>query len=119
MTHTLYLSRFAAILLVPVLVLMIVYLVVFGRALQQDENHLGVALALPRLMLGADAVPIDKAKFLSKDASHFVKAMERLGFVYTDQEGAGYIFQKNGRTYMSGSRMYSSHYMIFTYPGKF
>lgn len=113
------LSKFAVVVLVPVLVLVIAYLVVFGRALQQDENHLGVALALPRLMLGSDAVPIDKAKFLSKDASHFVKAMERQGFVYTDQEGAGYEFQKNGRTYMSISRMYSSHFMIFSYPGKF
>lgn len=92
------------------------YLLIFGRALSQDENHLGIALALPKLISGADAVRIDNEKYLTKDSDSLVKAMEEQGFVFLEQMGAGYFFEKNGKRYLSTSRMYSSHFMVFTIP---
>ena len=92
------------------------YLAVFGRALKQQENHLGIFFALPKVIFSSGVVKIDDEKYLAKDVASFIKEMERRGFVYTDQMGSGYFFQKKGDTYISTSQMYSSHFMVFTYP---
>jgi len=112
------LSKYKVIALIfgIILLLCFTYLLIFGRALSQDENHLGIALALPKLMLGADAVKIDNEKYLTNNSDSLVKAMENQGFVFLEQMGAGYFFEKNGDRYLSTSRMYSSHFMIFTIP---
>jgi hypothetical protein len=112
------LSKYKVIALIfgIILLLCFTYLLIFGRALSQDENHLGIALALPKLILGADAVKIDNEKYLTKNSDSLVKAMENQGFAYLEQMGAGYFFEKNGERYLSTSRMYSSHFMVFTVP---
>ncbi len=96
--------------------LCLIYLVIFGQALKQPENHIGIALALPKVILNSEAVRIDNETYLVKDISSFITAMEQLGFIYVEQLGSGHIFRKDGDNYFSVSRMYSSHFMVFTYP---
>lgn len=99
-----------------ILLFCFVYLLIFGRALNQEENHLGIALALPKLILGADAVKIDDEKYLTKNSDSLVKAMENQGFIFLEQMGSGYFFEKDGNKYILTSKMYSSHFMVFTVP---
>ena len=99
-----------------ILLLAIIYLVIFGRALSQPENHLAITLALPKVILSSEAVRIDDKTYLAKDSSSFIKAMERQEFTFVEQMGSGYFFKKNGDNYISVSRMYSSHFMVFTIP---
>jgi len=112
------LSKYKVIALIfgIILLLCFTYLLIFGRALNQEENHLGIALALPKLILGANAVKIDNEKYLTKNSASLVKAMEEQGFVFLEQMGAGYFFEKDGKSYLSTSRMYSSRFMVFTIP---
>ena len=99
-----------------ILLLCFAYLLIFCRALNQEENHLGIALALPKLILGEDAVKIDNEKYLTNNSDSLVKAMEGQGFVFLEQMGSGYFFEKDGKSYLSTSKMYSSRFMVFTIP---
>ena len=97
--------------------IVILYLLIFGRALTQDENHKGILLALPKVILSSKAVPIDEKTYLARDLDSFVRAMEQKGFEHVDTEGSAHLFTtKDGRNYVSISRMYSSHFMLFSYP---
>jgi len=99
-----------------ILLLCFTYFLIFSQALSQEENHLGIALALPKLILGTDAVKIDNEKYLTKNSDSLIKAMENQGFVFLEQMGAGYFFEKDGERYLSTGRMYSSHFMVFSIP---
>jgi len=103
---------------IAVLFLFVAYLAVFGRALRQEEDHIGIALALPRAIFNSEAVRVNNETYLSKDTSSFIETMEQQGFVYVEQMGAGHFFRKDGNDYISLSRMYSSHFMVFTHPIK-
>lgn len=92
------------------------YLAVFGRALKQDENHFNIFLALPRVIMNSEAVSIGDGKYLAKDIDSFTKAVEQEGFTYSEQMGSALIFEKGGLNYFSKEEMYSSRFMIFTYP---
>ena len=92
------------------------YLAVFGRALKQSENHFNIFLALPQVAFNSDVVAIGDNKYLAKDIDSFKKAMEREGFVYSEQMDSAFIFDKGDSKYFSQAEMYSSHFMIFTYP---
>ena len=92
------------------------YLAVFGRALGQRENHVGVAWALPRAVFGSQAVRVDDKTYLAKNPVFFIKEMEGRGFGYVEQMGAGYFFEKDGAGYISIGRMYSSQFMLFDEP---
>jgi hypothetical protein len=94
----------------------IAYLVVFGRALSQQENHVGIVLALPKAVFSEGVVSIDEKTGLAKNSASFIEEMEGQGFIYVEQLGSGYFFHKDGNRYFSSSRMYSSHFMVFTYP---
>ena len=89
---------------------------IFGRALSQPENHLGIALALPEVIFSDKAVLIDNETYLTRDIPSFIKEMKKHGFTHVEQLGSGHIFTKDRKNYFSNSRMYSSHFMIFTYP---
>jgi hypothetical protein len=93
-----------------------IYLAVFGRALGQRESHIGIALALPRVIWGSHAVRVDDKTYLARDSVSFVKEMESRGFKFVEQMGAGYLFEKDGAGYMSIGRMYSSQFMLFSKP---
>lgn len=101
-----------------ILIFVIAYLAVFGRALSQKENHIGIVFALPKVILGSGVARIDDKTYLSKNSISFVQVMEKQGFTYTEQLGAGYFFEKDGNSYLSIGKMYSSHFMVFTYPTK-
>jgi hypothetical protein len=92
------------------------YFAIFGRALNQDENYLGIALVLPKVILTSEAVRIDDQKYLTKNQDSFIELMEQQGFNFVEQMGSGYFFEKNGSSYISTSKMYSSHFMVFTSP---
>ena len=104
------------IFLVLITVFTLGYLVVFGRALTQEENHFGIVLALPKVILSSNAVQVDDKTYLTKNNNFFIKEMEKQGFSYKEHMGAGYVFEKNGETFMSVRKMYSSYFMVFTYP---
>jgi hypothetical protein len=95
---------------------MLSYLTIFGRALNQNENHLCIALALPKVILSSEAININDETYLAKNDESFIETMERQGFSFVDQMGSGYFFEKDGNRYISTGRMYSSHFMTFTYP---
>jgi hypothetical protein len=101
-----------------ILLLGFIYIIIFGRALGQSENHGRIVLILPKVIFTSKAVQIDDKTYLAKNISSFVKAMEEEGFIHVEQLGAGHIFRKNGNTFISISRMYSSYFVVFTYPKK-
>lgn len=96
--------------------LVLIYLIVFGRALGQQEDHLAIAIALPKVILSSEPARIDEQTYLTKDTSSFIRLMENQGFTHIDQLGSGHVFEKDGKRYTSASRKYSSHLMIFTFP---
>lgn len=106
-------SKIFIIIIFVVIFIAVSYFAVFGRALNQDENHIGIIFALPQLVFNSGAARIDNEKYLAKDVSSFIKAMEQEGFIFVEQMGSGYFFQKGGDRYLSTSRMYSSHFMVF------
>lgn len=117
MKKTIYwLPRFLAIVLAFILLLVLVYFAVFGRALKQSENHLGILLVIPQTIFSSEAVKIDDQKYLAKNSADFMKTMERQGFSSVEQMGSGYFLEKDGFRYLSSGRMYSSSFMTFTIP---
>lgn len=104
----------AGIFFAPILI----YVVVFGRALGQDENHFAIVRALPEAILNKNTVRIDNETYLAAGSDRFIEEMERQGFIFSEQMGAGYFFKKNGADYISLSRMYSSKFMLFSVPTK-
>lgn len=115
MFHSKYKIILAAIFGV-VLTLSITYLAIFGRALGQPENHLSIALALPKAMITAKAIPINDATYLAPSAHSFIETMREKGFAFTEQMGSTFFFTKDGERYHASSRMYSSYFALFSYP---
>jgi hypothetical protein len=109
-------KKIISILFVVILAIVLSYLTIFGRALKQNENHLGIAFALPQTILTSEAINIDDETYLAKNRKSFIETMENQGFIFAEQMGSGYFFEKDGNRYISTSRMYSSHFMVFTYP---
>ncbi len=95
---------------------LIVYIVIFGRALKQEENHIKIFFALPKVILTSDIARIDDKKCLARSDDSFIKEMEQQGFIFVEQMGSGYFFQKNQNKYISTGRKYSSYFTVFTYP---
>jgi hypothetical protein len=91
------------------------YIAVFGRALRQKENHLAIALRVPKALLSDHAVPVGE-KYLAKDSASFITAMALNEFMFVEQMGAGYFFEKNGVKFVASGQMYSRYLMIFTEP---
>jgi hypothetical protein len=96
--------------------LVLIYFVVFGRALSQSEQHVAIVMALPKVTLNSQAVPVDQQTYLSKGNDSFITEMEREGFTHVEQLGSVHIFTKDGKRYIADSRMYSSYFMLFSYP---
>ncbi len=99
-----------------VLLCVLIYIAVFGRALRQPENHTAIARALPQALLTSEAIRVDEETILARNTEAFREAMIREGFTYEEQMGAGHILRKGDQRYMSSSRMYSSQMMLFSYP---
>ena len=99
-----------------ILFLVLLYFAIFGRALKQQENHLGILLILPQTIFSSEAVKIDDQKYLAKNSADFMKTMESQGFSFAEQMGSGYFLEKDGFRYLSSGRMYSSSFMTFTIP---
>ena len=74
------------------------------------------AVALPKVIISSEPVRIDEQTYLAKDMPSFIKLMKDQGFTHVEQLGSGHIFEKDEKPYISVSRMYSSYFMIFTYP---
>jgi len=100
-------------------VVVLAYLAIFGRALRQPANHLGIALALPKVILCSEVARVDDETYLAKDRDSFLRMLELQGFIHIEQLGAGYFFQKDGDRYISVSKMYSSHFRLFSAPKKY
>ena len=94
----------------------LIYLAVFGRALSQEEDHINIAISLPKVILTSRVAQISDGKYLSSNIDSFIEEMKGQGFSHIDQMGSAYIFTNNGKEYISSGRMYSSYFMIFTYP---
>ncbi len=93
-----------------------IYVLIFGRALKQDENHLSILFHLPQVLITQKAVRIEDRKYLAMNNSSFIEKMNEEGFTFVEQMGAGYMFTKDEKKYISTSRIYSSYFMIFTEP---
>jgi hypothetical protein len=112
-----YISRVPLILIATLLLgIILAYLVIFNTALRQDDNHFAIALAIPKILLGAKAVQLDEHTYLSRNADDFKASMREQGLINIDQFGSLYIFGKNDKVYTSGSHMYSSRLMVFGVP---
>lgn len=109
-------KKITLLLLGVAIILALVYLAVFGRALGQKENHLGIILALPKVFFSSSVARIDDKTYLAKNNDSFIETMKQQGFTHVEQLGSGNFFEKDGESYISISRMYSSFFMIFTYP---
>jgi preprotein translocase subunit YajC len=106
------------IILGIIILIAFTYFLIFGRALKQNENHINIALNLPRVILTLEATKIDDKTYLASNTASFIKAMEKQEFTHLEQMGSAHFFIKNGEIYVSSSRMYSSHFMVFSYPEK-
>jgi len=91
------------------------YFVVFGRALRQNENHLGIAFSLPGAVTFGVA-RVDDRTYLASDREAFIARMGARGLLLKEQMGSAYFFTKGGQDYIVNSRMYSSHFMLFSHP---
>lgn len=111
-TRTVFLS------IVGVLLLFVVaYLAVFGRALSQSDDHLGIARALPKVLCGWGVAEIDPRTYVTTDTTKFRTYMEERGFVEIEQMGSTHFFYKEGTRYIVTGRMYSAFFMVFhVYP---
>lgn len=67
-------------------------------------------------MFTSQAAKIDDHTYFAKDNAAFIRTMEKQGFTYIDQMGAGYFFKKGNQTYTSIGHMYSRNFMMFGYP---
>jgi len=112
-------KKILAVIAGVIAVTVLAYLAVFGRALGQPANHLGIALALPKVILCSGVARVDDETYLAKDRDSFLQMMGLQGFIYIEQMGAGYFFRKDGDRYYSESRMYSSHFRLFSRPVKY
>jgi len=101
-----------------IIIIAFTYLIVFGRALKQDDDHINIALALPRVILTSESTKINNETYLTSNTNSFIEAMEKQGFAHVEQMGSAHIFIKNEERYVSSSKMYSSYFMIFSYPTK-
>ena len=109
-------SRIKTILLslvALVLLFVLIYLVVFGRALRQSDDHLGIALAIPSALCGDKVAEVDPQTFLTRDATTFRQYMESHGYVHIDQLGSAHFYDKEGIRYLVTGRMYSAFFMVF------
>jgi hypothetical protein len=108
--------QYIIIILIGIItIVLLAYLAIFGRALGQSENHLGIALALPKVLFSSAVVRIDDKTYLAKNTTDFNAYMKQQGYINTEQLGSGHFFEKNGLNYIATSRMYSSLLMIFTF----
>lgn len=98
--------------------LLLFYLLFFGRAFRQNENHLNIAINLPRVILTSEPAAIDDKTYLAPNSISFIKATEKQGFTYLGQMGSTHFFTKDGKEYSSSSRMYSSRFVLFSFPTK-
>jgi ABC-type sulfate transport system permease subunit len=106
------------IILGVIIIIVFTYLVIFGRALKQNENHINIFLALPKIILTAESIKIDNKTYLASNVNSFIRTMEKQDFTYAEQMGSAYIFIKNGERYIAPSQMYSSYFIIFSSPIK-
>lgn len=97
-------------------IIILLYLVIFGRALRQRGDHFAIALALPRAIMSSKAVRINDEAYLGKNHASFFEAMREKGFEDMENLGKSNILHKEGRTYFSGGGMYSSFFMVFSTP---
>ena len=104
-------------LIICSLLLLNSYLLIFGRALQQKDNHFKILVKLPEVALHSNHVArIDTTTYLAKNPNDFLNLMKAQGFTPLEQMGAAFLFEKDHIRHISSSHMYSSHYMIFTHP---
>lgn len=93
------------------------YLAVFGRALRQGDDHVGIALALPRVALNGGVAEIDPRTYVTTDGATFRSYMEEHGYTQIDQLGSTRFYEKLGTRYLATGRMYSAFFMVFhVYP---
>ncbi len=99
--------------------LLILYFAIFGRALKQNENHAGILISLPKVIHDpASVADLGNYTYLARNSNAFIEYIRNEGFVHEEQMGSTHIFTKDGARYYSDSRMYSSYFMIFSYPSK-
>jgi hypothetical protein len=99
-------------------ILFSLYVAIFWNALDQNEDHVRILMDLPRAIISSDPVRIGDEKYLAKNSSSFLSAMRRSDFVFIEQMGSAYIFEKEHERYIASSRMYSRYFMVFTHPKK-
>lgn len=114
-------TRTTRIILIPVggllLLVILAYLAVFGRALRQTDDHLGIARALPKVLCGGGVAEVDPRTYMTTDATKFRTYMEEHGFVEIEQMGSTHFYYKEGTRYLVTGRMYSAFFMVFhVYP---
>lgn len=98
-------------------ILALIYEVIFGRALTQKENHVGILLTLPEVLMSSTHVgKVDNTTYLSQSPIDFIAAMKTKGFEHQEQLGSAHFFMKNSQRFVSHSRMYSSYFMLFQNP---
>ena len=53
------------------LLVVVLYLGVFGRALRQNDDHIGIFFALPRVILGSGISQVNDSTYLASDSKVF------------------------------------------------
>lgn len=89
------------------------YLAVFGRALRQGDDHVGIALALPKVLCSGGVAEVDPRTYVTTDGATFRTYMEERGFVQIEQLGSTRFYEKEGIRYLASGRMYSAFFMVF------
>lgn len=100
-------------LLALLISLLAFYFLIFASALTQDENHVAIFLALPKLVL-SDVVAIDQNNLLAKSSFSFVNYLEKRGYLFVEQMGSAYVFKKDNQTYTATSQKYSKYLFIIS-----
>ncbi|UCZ55107.1 hypothetical protein LGQ02_10450 [Bacillus shivajii] len=98
----------------------------FGSALTQEENTFDILIAITKLEFSEDDyIYVGKTeqekRFVSKNIANSQKKvmidfMEQKEWVFKDQLGSGYIFEKDEEDVVVTSRLYTSDYVLWNVP---
>ena len=95
------------------------YLVVFGQALKQEDNHKAILFALPQALAG-EVVKLDENSYLARTTEAYLAEMQRQGYAHTEQLGSMHVFSKSdqpaGVWYTANSHQYSKYFLVFSHP---
>lgn len=116
--------------LVVILLIFIVFIgfigIRFGSALFQEENTIQIIVSITKLEFSTkDYVKVtetvQRIRYVSKNKNGLQgeiinEFMQEYGWQFIEQAGSGYIFEKDGKTIVVETRLFTKNYFLWSVP---